>query len=121
MGASSFDIITVGGGLATSPFPKAMAERGASVLILEREKHFKDRVRGEYLVTWGVAEARELGLLDPLRQGCASEIPWIEMGFGFRDLRITTPQQLPGLSFSHPDMQETLVNDAVRARFFGES
>jgi menaquinone-9 beta-reductase len=106
---ASFDIVTVGGGLASSSFAKAMAEHGAKVLILEQEKRFKDRVRGEYIVTWGVAEARELGLLDPLRQGCASEIPWIEMGFGLRDLRVTTPQQLPGLSFSHPEMQETLL------------
>src|SRR4029077_16297760 len=93
----------VGGGLAASSFAKSMAERGAKVLILEQEKHFKDRVRGEYIVTWGVAEARELGILDLLRQACASELPWIEMGFGFRDLRVTTPQQLPGLSFSHPE------------------
>ena len=115
MGASSFDIITVGGGLAASSFAKSMAERGAKVLILEQEKHFKDRVRGEYIVTWGVAEARELGILDLLRQSCASELPWIEMGFGFRDLRVTTPQQLPGLSFSHPEMQETLLAAAERS------
>ena len=115
MGASSFDIVTVGGGLAASSFAKSMAERGAKVLILEQEKYFKDRVRGEYIVTWGVAEARELGILDLLRQGCASEIPWIDMGFGFRDLRVTTPQQLPGLSFSHPEMQETLLAAAERS------
>ena len=109
MGASSFDIVTVGGGLAASSLARSMAERGAKVLILEQEKHFKDRVRGEYIMTWGVAEARELGMLELLRQGCASEIPWIDMGFGFRDLRVTTPQQLSGLSFSHPEMQETLL------------
>src|SRR3984893_11454008 len=115
MNASSFDIITVGGGLAASSFAKSMAERGAKVLILEQEQHFKDRVRGEYIVTWGVAEARQLGILDLLCQGCASEIPWVEMGFGFRDLRVTTPQQLPGLSFSHPEMQETLLAAAENA------
>jgi 2-polyprenyl-6-methoxyphenol hydroxylase-like FAD-dependent oxidoreductase len=107
--ASSFDIVTVGGGLAASSFAKSMAERGANVLILEQEKYFKDRVRGEFVVTWGVAEARQLGILDLLCQGCANEIPWIDLGFGFRDLRVTTPQQLPGLSFSHPEMQETLL------------
>jgi 2-polyprenyl-6-methoxyphenol hydroxylase-like FAD-dependent oxidoreductase len=109
MGAPVFDIIVVGGGLAGSSFGKSMAERGARVLILEQEERFKDRVRGEYIVPWGVAEARELGLLDVLRRECATEIPCIEMGFGPRDLRITTPQQLPGLSFSHPQMQETLL------------
>ena len=115
MNASSFDIITVGGGLAASSFAKSMAERGAKVLILEREERFKDRVRGEYIVTWGVAEAQELGILNLLRQSCAIEVPWIDMGFGPRDLRTTTPQQLPGLSFSHPEMQETLLAAAENA------
>jgi hypothetical protein len=31
------------------------------VLVLEREGEFKDRVRGEALVPWNVAEAQELG------------------------------------------------------------
>jgi 2-polyprenyl-6-methoxyphenol hydroxylase-like FAD-dependent oxidoreductase len=115
MGSSSFDIVTVGGGLAASSFAKSMAERGAKVLILEQEKVFKDRVRGEFIVPWGVAEARELGILDLLRQGCASEIALVDMGFGFRDLRVTTPQQLPALSFSHPEMQETLLAAAERS------
>jgi menaquinone-9 beta-reductase len=115
MSASSFDIITVGGGLAASSFAKSMADGGAKVLVLEQEKQFKDRVRGEYIVPWGVAEARELGILDLLCQGCASVLPWIEMGFGLRDLRVSTPQQLPGLSFSHPEMQETLLAAAERS------
>ena len=115
MNASSFDIITVGGGLAASTFAKSMSERGVKVLVLEREERFKDRVRGEFIVTWGVAEAKELGILDLLRQSCAIEVPWIDLGFGPRDLRTTTPQQLPGLSFSHPEMQETLLSAAENA------
>ena len=58
----TYDIITVGGGIAASSLAKAMAERGAKVLVLEREKQFKDRVRGEAIVSWGVAEANELGI-----------------------------------------------------------
>jgi menaquinone-9 beta-reductase len=112
MGSSSFDIVTAGGGLAASSFGTSMAEHGASVLILEQEERFKDRVRGEYIVPWGVAEARELGALDTLQRNCAREVPWVEMGFGPRDLRATTPQHLPSVSFSHPDMQETLLASA---------
>ena len=112
MGSSSFDIVTVGGGLAASSFAKSMAQGGVSVLILEQEERFKDRVRGEYIVPWGVAEARELGALETLQRNCAREIPWVDMGFGLRDLRTTTPQQLPGVSFSHPEMQETLLASA---------
>ena len=40
-----YDIITVGGGLGGSAIAKAMAEHGARVLVLEREKQFHDRVR----------------------------------------------------------------------------
>lgn len=93
-----------------------MARRGARVLILEQEEHFRDRVRGEFIVPWGVAEARELGILALLRRGCATEIPWVELGFGPRDLRVTTPQQLAALSFSHPEMQETLLAAAEDTR-----
>ncbi len=51
MADRSYDIITVGGGIAASTLARAMAERGAKVLVLEREKQFKDRVRGEALVS----------------------------------------------------------------------
>ena len=61
MASSTYDIITVGGGLGGSALAKAMAEHGARVLMLEREKQFKDRVRGEVMVTWGVAETQRLG------------------------------------------------------------
>ena len=62
MAARSYDIITIGGGIAASSLAKAMAERGAKVLVLERETKFKDRVRGEAIVSWGMAEANELGI-----------------------------------------------------------
>jgi flavin-dependent dehydrogenase len=41
-----YDIITVGGGLGGATLAKAMVENGARVLVLERERQFKDRVRG---------------------------------------------------------------------------
>ena len=44
-----YDIIAVGGGLGGSALAKAMAENSKSVLILERETEFKDRVRGEFM------------------------------------------------------------------------
>ena len=62
----SYDIITVGGGLGGSALAKVMAERGARVLVVERETHFKDRVRGEALAPWGVENVRRLGLFDCL-------------------------------------------------------
>jgi 2-polyprenyl-6-methoxyphenol hydroxylase-like FAD-dependent oxidoreductase len=110
-----YDVITVGGGIAASTLAKAMAERGAKVLVLEREKRFKDRVRGEAIVSWGVAEANELGICSLLKEKCAHEVSHVEGGAGLRDLRATTVQQLPLLSFPHQVMQETLLEAAENA------
>jgi 2-polyprenyl-6-methoxyphenol hydroxylase-like FAD-dependent oxidoreductase len=115
MAAGSYDIVTVGGGIAASTLAKAMAGRGAKVLVLEREKQFKDRVRGEAVVPWGVAEANELGICRLLMEKCAHEVPFLEAGSGLRDLRATTPQHLPLLSFPHQVMQEALLAAAENA------
>jgi 2-polyprenyl-6-methoxyphenol hydroxylase-like FAD-dependent oxidoreductase len=118
MVSGSYDIITVGGGLGGSSLAKAMAEQGARVLVLEREKQFKDRIRGEVLGPWGVAETLALGLL--LRTTCAHESPrfGIYLGPEFgepRDLITTTPQRLPAFTFYHPAMQEVLLQAATDA------
>ena len=115
MATPSYDIITVGGGIAASALARAMAERGAKVLVLEREKEFKDRVRGEAIVSWGVAEANDLGVCRLLKEECAHEVPYVEAGSGLRDLRATTLPQLPILSFPHQVMQETLLVAAENA------
>jgi len=110
-----FDIITVGGGLGGSAIAKVMAERGAKVLVLEQELCFRDRVRGELLAPWGVAELRELGLLETFRTAGACEVPWLDLGTGPRDLVATTPQRLPALTYSHPQIQEALIDAAQKA------
>jgi menaquinone-9 beta-reductase len=115
MSSSTYDIVTVGGGIAASAFAASMARKGMRVLVLEKELQFKDRVRGEYIGTWGMAEAQELGLKNILLPSCATEIPFVEMGFGLRNLVETTSQRLPGVSFFHPAMQETLLGEAQRA------
>jgi 2-polyprenyl-6-methoxyphenol hydroxylase-like FAD-dependent oxidoreductase len=93
----SYDIITVGGGLAGSALAKAMAERGARVLVVERETHFKDRVRGEALAPWGVENFRRLGLFDRLAEQ-GNMLRYWRMFLGGaqvakRDFFVTTPQQ----------------------------
>lgn len=98
----------------------AMARRGHDVLVLESETTFRDRVRGEQLATWGTDEARQLGILDVLRSGPAHEEPcWNIYLAGtqiqHRNLAETTPQQLPNLTFFHPEMQETLLQEAATA------
>ncbi|MGH8523009.1 MAG: FAD-dependent oxidoreductase [Gammaproteobacteria bacterium] len=113
--SDTYDIITVGGGLGSSALAKAMAEEGKRVLILEREREFKDRVRGEYMTPWGVAEARELGIYDLVRDTCGTDAPFVDLGFGPRELISTTPQRLPALGFCHPEMQEVMLTAAKQA------
>jgi len=115
-----YDLITVGGGLGGTALARAMAEHGARVLVVERERQFRDRVRGELLVSWGVAEAEALGLGDLLRHGCGHELRWNDLYLGGmqimrRDYVATTPQAVPLLAFYHPAMQETLLVAAARA------
>src|SRR4029434_2153786 len=97
-----------------------MPERGARVLVLERERQFRDRVRGEVMVSWGVAEAQALGLYALLQGTCGHYLPWFALSIGPepgapRDLRATTPQHAPYLSFAHPMMQEVLLQAAADA------
>jgi choline dehydrogenase-like flavoprotein len=96
MAQGTYDIITVGGGLGGSTLAKVMAERGARVLVVERERRFRDRVRGEVMVSWGVAEAQALGIYHLLRNTCARALPWYVQAVGPelgvpRNLRATTP------------------------------
>jgi menaquinone-9 beta-reductase len=118
--AESYDLITVGGGLGGTALARSLAEKGARVLVLEREEKFKDRVRGEMLVPWGVAEAENLGIAALLRESCSHNLSWIDFFSGphlvaHRDPVATTPQHLPCLTFYHPEMQEVLLDSAAKA------
>jgi menaquinone-9 beta-reductase len=115
MTSSSYDLVIVGGGLGGSTLAKVMAEHGAHVLVIEREREFRDRVRGEAVSPWGAAEAKGLGVYDLLLDRCAFERRWA-LGLGRdRDLVMTTPQKLPLLTFYHPEMQEVILEAATRA------
>ncbi|HLW71435.1 MAG TPA: NAD(P)/FAD-dependent oxidoreductase [Candidatus Binataceae bacterium] len=115
MRAATYDIVTIGGGLAGSALARAMADQGAQVLVLERETQFRDRVRGENVAPWGVAEARRLGLDATLQKANVNQARWV-IGLGpDRDLVSSTPQGLPSLTFHHPTMQEALIADAAQS------
>jgi 2-polyprenyl-6-methoxyphenol hydroxylase-like FAD-dependent oxidoreductase len=60
------EIVIVGCGVAGGALATVLARDGHEVLVLERSDVFEDRVRGEWLAPWGVAEARTLGLYDEL-------------------------------------------------------
>lgn len=118
--AMSYDVITIGGGLAGSTLAKCLAERGCRVLVLERETRFRDRVRGEQMHPWGVTEARALGIYQRLAETCGHQTRWWTtyqdaMPLRKRDLMETTPHQVGSFNFYHPDMQETLLRMASEA------
>lgn len=61
------EIAVVGGGIGGGALATVLARDGRSVAVLERDPRAVDRVRGEFMAPWGVAEAERLGLLDTLR------------------------------------------------------
>ncbi len=64
--AQDYDLVIVGGGIGGSALAIVMARAGKSVLLLEQSEVFEDKVRGEWIAPWGVAEVNRLGLYDLL-------------------------------------------------------
>lgn len=114
-----YDLVIAGGGVAGAALAAAMSRVQARVLVVERERVFRDRVRGEGMHPWGVAEAERLGLADRLRERCAREARCWNVHVGpqtfQRDLIETSPARLPGLNLHHPELQETLLEAAAEA------
>jgi 2-polyprenyl-6-methoxyphenol hydroxylase-like FAD-dependent oxidoreductase len=113
----SYDLIVVGGGVTGSSLASRMASNGAHVLIVERETEFRDRIRGEALQPWGVAEARKLGIAETLRETtaellCFDQILNGQLAF-HRDLKATTIPAQPMWGFYHPKAQEVLLAHAA--------
>lgn len=66
MAQRDYDLVIVGGGIGGSALANVMARAGRSVLVLEASTEFPDRVRGEWIAPWGVAETKRLDLYDTL-------------------------------------------------------
>jgi 2-polyprenyl-6-methoxyphenol hydroxylase-like FAD-dependent oxidoreductase len=60
------DVAIVGGGIAGAALATVLARDGHQVLLLERQTSYRDKVRGEFLSCWGVAEMLALDLEKPL-------------------------------------------------------
>jgi 2-polyprenyl-6-methoxyphenol hydroxylase-like FAD-dependent oxidoreductase len=114
------DVVVIGGGLGGSALATVLARQGRDVLVLEQETKFKDRVRGENILSWGVGVARRLGVLDDLVNAGGHSVPFFNtyaMGTqtGHRPLPETTPTREGCLNIYHPDLQEALLTGAVKA------
>lgn len=51
-----------------------LARNGLEVFVLERETTYPDRVRGEWIAPWGVAEFKRLGLIELLQDNGAIHV-----------------------------------------------
>jgi 2-polyprenyl-6-methoxyphenol hydroxylase-like FAD-dependent oxidoreductase len=108
------------GGLGSAALAKNMAEQGVKVLVIEHERQFKDRVRGEVMFPWGYAGAKALGVADCLAEAGGQHLNWLDT-YVASDLVEhhedvpSTAHQLPFLACYHPAMQESLLNAAAAA------
>jgi 2-polyprenyl-6-methoxyphenol hydroxylase-like FAD-dependent oxidoreductase len=107
-----------------------LARRGASVTVLERQQDYADRVRGEYMHPWGVAEAHELSLVDTL---LAAGGVFVSRGIGYdesipsevaearaRNVATMVPDVAGGLGVGHPAACRVLSQaaEAAGARYW---
>jgi 2-polyprenyl-6-methoxyphenol hydroxylase-like FAD-dependent oxidoreductase len=118
--SASYDLAIAGGGVGGAALARSMAERGANVLVIERERQFKDRVRGEAMFPWGYAEANSLGVAECIADAGGRDVHWVDTyvstdRLDHREVVPTTPQQLPCLACDHPAMQESLLKAAAAA------
>lgn len=120
------EIVIVGGGIGGGALATVLARQGLSVAVLERDRRAVDRVRGEYITPWGVAEAERIGVLDVLRQQAGGfHVPFLilydenvapeQAEANARDLREMHPIGTGPLSAGHPAMCDALCGAAEAA------
>lgn len=118
MVARNFDVVIAGGGLAGSSLGGALARSGLGVLVVEKEKEFRDRIRGELAWPWGHSEALRAGLGEALDEAGVVTRPMLDFyGDGQRVDSVRWEEisidALPAIAFSHPQLQETLLTWAA--------
>jgi 2-polyprenyl-6-methoxyphenol hydroxylase-like FAD-dependent oxidoreductase len=119
------DVVIVGAGIAGSALAITLARSGHSVVLLEKSVVHVDRVRGEFIVPWGVAEASALGILDLLEgAGANYTVRAIPYGEGLspdeaRKFTVRMDKMVHGvhgaLNLGHPRICDILNEAAVSA------
>lgn len=123
--AEQFDAVIVGGGIGGGALATVLARAGRSVLLLEKSLEYRDRVRGEWLAPWGVAETKRLGLYaDLLAIGGHHVSRHISYGdtidpaaaqANARDLTVLVPGIAGPLCLGHPAMCNMLNTTSIAA------
>lgn len=119
-GTLKVDIAVVGGGVAGASFAAVMAEAGLDVAVIEREREFRDRVRGEGMHPWGVLEARKLGLTDTMEAAGAHELMGWRVYMRRNEVSYTRwdddlPEHPGEWAIYHPTLQHALEQRAISA------
>ena len=115
------DVVVVGGGIAGASLAYALAREGLGVTVLEASTEYEDRVRGESMHTWGVNEARELGVESVLLDAGAHVAPlWKQWTEGNEEptdfpMSIMVPGIDGTLNLRHPDACQALADAAASA------
>jgi 2-polyprenyl-6-methoxyphenol hydroxylase-like FAD-dependent oxidoreductase len=122
--SESVDVVVVGGGIAGSALATVMVRDGYQVVVLERQTTYRDKVRGEWMACWGVAELLRLNLEKALLDagGCyvTRAVPYDEVTDPAQAEAAVPPLDgiLPGvpgvLHVGHPEACEAL-NQAAEA------
>ena len=117
------DVAVVGGGIAGGALATVLARAGLDVTLLERDDAPRDRVRGETMFPWGVAELDRLGLRDVLLRaggGFARELfEYDELYEASTSRPIPLHAMIPGvpgaLNVGHPEACGALASAAESA------
>ena len=115
------DVVVVGGGIAGASLARALAVEGLGVTVLEASVEFPDRVRGESMQLWGLAEARLLGVEDVLMAAGAHITPTWRQYFPDGDdprdfpMNMLVPDIPGSLNLRHPDACQALLDAAAAA------
>ena len=114
------DVVVVGAGIGGSALATALARDGLHVNVLEQTVEYEDRVRGESMMPWGVAEARSLGVEDTLLEAGAHIAPrWFNYHLSAERAEIPTGMMVPdvhgSINLRHPDACAALERAARAA------
>ncbi|MBV8296174.1 MAG: FAD-dependent monooxygenase, partial [Acidimicrobiia bacterium] len=122
--ASRPDVAIVGAGIAGGALAAVLAQQGLDVLLVERQVEYHDRVRGETMFPWGVAELLDLGLAQVLLDAGGGYATSLVLGDellppGADPLSVPLDAVIPRvpgqLNVGHPQACAALADNAVKA------
>ncbi len=122
---STYDVIVVGGGIGGPALATVLARAKLSVLLLEQSEVYADRVRGEWIAPWGVAETKRLDIYKTLLAAGAHHLTrHVTYGESVRpkdaeahalNMGIFFPEIAGPLTIGHPKHCQTLFDAALAA------